>query len=159
MLDFTKSGEILKYRQSLHDLTGYSSFCRTYGFDKCHYLTQALSEKLEANQIILFYLSGSNQIIHSAVLLKGKVVDCYGVSDISDTELYYNSLNYMTGCYQTSGECKHIVINSSEFEPNIYYSSVSEEKSDVRFIADKWFDISGQLKPLISRTTIDKRLA
>jgi|GEM_PF-3763987 len=148
MLDFTKAAEILKNRQSLHGFDGYSKFCREYGFDKCHYLTQALIERLETNKVILFYLSISKQIIHSAVLLNNKVIDCYGISDVSDTVLYYNSLNYMTDSYQVDGECKHIVIDSNEFDPNIYYSSVAQDKSHFKSVAEKWFDLYGQLKPI-----------
>lgn len=139
--------EIYKRRIELQESNPeYSQFVREFAYDRCHYLTMALSKKLKTTNIAIFYLSKTNQIIHSAVLTNNYAIDAFGKQSIADIETFYNYQNKAMGKFDEYGQCEHFQTTLANLIPNRFYDAAYYDLDTLKKIIDKWFDNSGNLK-------------
>lgn len=106
----------------------------------CHYLTKALGEKLESENVILFYLSKSGRVIHSAIKYNNdNVLDILGERKKEEIIDFYDSHNDLFGLYKKEGYCTTMLVNINDFNCNDFYTENSYDKNKILEETKNWF--------------------
>lgn len=124
----------------------YAQFAREYGYDKCHYLTLVLAEKINAPSVALFYLAKNNRIIHSAAVIYDYAIDAFGKQPIQDILTFYDIHNRIMGKDDEYGNCEHFEMTTLSFDPNKFYLKHMKNLDPIRAVSDKWFTEQGDLR-------------
>jgi len=145
MIDYTLAIQLAEKRQSLCKNKETSNFIREFAFDKCHYLTKVLADHLLSKDVTLFYLSNTQQIIHSAIPVEaGAVLDAQGIARTKEIEAYYDASNHAMGQFEALGPCLSEQIPAATFDPDsFYHTSFDVIKAELLDRAKRHFFLLG----------------
>jgi hypothetical protein len=114
---------------------------KKYFKSDCHYLTKALGEKLNLDNVVVFYLTKSERVIHSAIMINSKkVLDILGKRDIEEIKDFYDAQNNLLGIYNNEGHCSSTVISNSDFDQNQFYTNNNYDKISIINEKNEWIE-------------------
>lgn len=114
---------------------------KKYLYSDCHYLSKALSESLNIENIVIFYLEKSGRIIHSAVKYDNEnILDILGKREKKEVSNFYDVQSDIFGIYHTEGVCKTMVVKTEDFDQKQFYTNDNYQKNIILDETKSWFE-------------------